>query len=85
MVDGEPVASSTLVYGGRVAGVHNVATLPEARRRGFGEALTWHAMARGASFGCDMAALQASQMGRPVYERMGFRLVSQYRTFQRPQ
>jgi hypothetical protein len=34
--------------------------------------------------GCVMAALQASEMGRPVYERMGFRLVSPYRTFHRP-
>jgi len=84
LLDGEPVASSTLVYTGRVAGVHNVATLPEARRRGFGEAMTWHAMARGAAYGCDLAALQASDMGRPVYERMGYRLVSPYRTFHRP-
>ncbi len=81
---GEPVASSTLVYGGRVAGIFNVATLPEARKRGFGEALTWHAITRGTSHGCDMASLQASEMGRPVYERMGFRLVSNYKTFHRP-
>lgn len=83
LVDGEPVATSTLAHGGRVAGVYNVATLPEARRRGFGEALTWHAMSRGAAYGCDMATLQASEMGRPVYERMGFRLVSPYKTFHR--
>jgi hypothetical protein len=31
-----------------------------------------------------MSALQASAMGRPVYERMGFRLVSPYRTYHRP-
>jgi GNAT superfamily N-acetyltransferase len=84
ILDGEPVASSTLVYSGRVAGVYNVATMPEARRRGFGEALTWHAIGRGAAYGCDMAALQASEMGRPIYERMGFRLVSPYKTFHRP-
>ena len=83
LVDGEPVASSTLAHGGRVAGVYNVATLPEARRKGFGEAMTWHAISRGAACGCDMAALQASEMGRPIYERMGFRLVSPYLTFHR--
>ncbi len=82
--EGRAVGSSSLAFGGGVAGVHNVATVPEARKRGFGEALTWHAMARGAARGCDMAALQASEMGQPIYERMGFRVVSRYRTFHRP-
>ena len=31
-----------------------------------------------ASAGCDVAVLQASSMGRPIYERMGFRLVQEY-------
>jgi GNAT superfamily N-acetyltransferase len=82
--EGKPIATSTLAFGGGVAGVHNVSTVPAARKRGFGEALTWHAMARGAGRGCDMAALQASEMGQPIYERMGFRVVSRYRTFHRP-
>ncbi len=79
-----PVATSTLIFGGQVAGVHNVATHPEHRKRGYGEALTWRAVQRGAELGCDMAALQASDMGRPIYERMGFTLVSPYKTFHRP-
>jgi GNAT superfamily N-acetyltransferase len=82
--EGKPVATSTLIRSDGVAGVHHVATLPEFRRRGLGEAMTWHAVAAGARYGCDMAALQASEMGRPIYERMGFRLVSPYRTFHLP-
>ncbi|MGE3073615.1 MAG: GNAT family N-acetyltransferase [Dehalococcoidia bacterium] len=78
------VATSSMVFGGQVAGVYNVATHPDYRRRGYGEALTWRAVSRGAELGCDMAALQASDMGRPIYERMGFRLVSPYKTFHRP-
>ena len=81
--DGAPAACATLVFGGRVAGVHNVATVPGFRRRGFGEAVTWAAIERGAAYGCDLSALQASEMGRPIYERMGFRLTSPYRTFHR--
>jgi GNAT superfamily N-acetyltransferase len=83
-VDDVPVATSTLILGGRVAGVFNVATHPEHRKRGYGEALTWRAIQRGAELGCDLAALQASDMGRPIYERMGFNLVSPYKTFHRP-
>jgi GNAT superfamily N-acetyltransferase len=84
-VGGEPIATSALIASHRVAGVYNVACLPSHRKRGYGEAMTWHAVRSGAGIGCTMASLQASEMGRPVYERMGFRLVAPYRTFVRPQ
>jgi len=84
-VDGAPVASSALIATDRVAGVWNVGCLPSHRRRGFGEAMTWHAVRRGAELGCDMANLQASEMGQPVYTRMGFEAVAGYRTFVRPE
>lgn len=82
--EGVPVATSTLVRAGGTAGVYNVATVGTHRKRGYGEALTWRAVHGGASAGCDVAILQASEMGRPIYERMGFRLVAPYRTFHRP-
>lgn len=82
--EGKPVATATLIRSGGVAGVYMVATLPEYRKRGFGEALTWRAVEAGAGDGCDIAALQASEMGQPIYERMGFKLVSPYRTFHLP-
>ena len=81
--DGVPVASSLLYLSGRVAGVFNVATVPEARRRGFGEAMTWQAVRRGADMGAVIATLQATEMGRPVYERMGFRVDTFYQTLER--
>ena len=82
-LDGEPVATSALFMSNHVAGVYNVATLNAYRRRGFGEAMTWHAVREGAAAGCGMASLQASEMGRPIYERMGFRLVAGYKTYLR--
>ncbi len=83
-VDGVPVATSTLVKVGNTAGVYNVATIDTHRKRGYGEAMTWRAVAGGVAARCDVAILQASQIGRPIYERMGFRLVAPYRTFHRP-
>ena len=84
-VDGVPVASSMLCATNGMAGVWNVGCLPSHRKRGLGEAMTWQAVRRGAELHCDIANLQASEMGQPIYERMGFRVVSPYRTFVRRQ
>lgn len=82
-VDGEPVATSMLFRSGPIAGIYWVSTLPGGRRRGYGEALTWAAVAAGARAGCTVASLQASTMGRPVYDRMGFTHVIDYVRYQR--
>lgn len=73
--DGEPVSSGFGIRTGRTIGVYNIATLPSARRRGYGAAMTVRVVADGAASGCDVAILQASEMGRPIYERLGFRTV----------
>ncbi len=82
---GAPVAASVLIMTNGIAGVYNVTTLDEFRRRGFGETMTRHAIREGAAAGCKVAALQSSDMGKPIYERMGFRTVAPYRTFTRPE
>jgi GNAT superfamily N-acetyltransferase len=77
-VRGRAVTTSLAFVTDDVAGVYNVATLPRYRRRGFGEAMTWAAVAWAKERGADVAVLQASDMGRPVYERMGFVQVVPY-------
>ncbi|MEY2425730.1 MAG: hypothetical protein QOI61_1302 [Actinomycetota bacterium] len=67
--DGEPVACAIAHDYAGVTGVYLVATLPAARGRGFGEAVSWAATA---AFGAQPATLQASEMGGPVYARMGY-------------
>ena len=81
--EGTAVATSTLLVSHGISGVHNVGTLASHRRRGIGEALTAHAVRRGVELGCPSASLQASEMGRPIYERMGFKVAAPYRTFLR--
>jgi GNAT superfamily N-acetyltransferase len=76
--DGSPVTSGLGWRSGRTIGVYSIATVPAARRRGFGAAMTARVVADGADTGCDVAALQASEMGRPIYERQGFRTVVRY-------
>lgn len=79
--DGRPVASSQLMLSDGSAGIYYVGTLEAYRRRGYGEALTWHAVREAARAGCDSVSLQASPMGLPIYERMGFRTIGAYDGF----
>jgi ribosomal protein S18 acetylase RimI-like enzyme len=80
-VNGRPVATTTSVIAGDVLGIYNVATLPDARGRGTARAITLASMSDGALTGCAMAVLQSSEMGRSVYERLGFRVFADYQVY----
>ncbi|HYI65547.1 MAG TPA: GNAT family N-acetyltransferase [Candidatus Limnocylindrales bacterium] len=73
LLDGEPVATSSLITAGGAAGIYNVTTVEHARGRGIGAAMTAAAVEAGHRRGMTTAALQASTMGRSVYESLGFR------------
>ena len=76
-VDGEPVATTSIVSGAGVIGVYNVATLPGFRRRGFGEAVMRQALAEvRKERGMERVILQSTPDGLGLYARMGFRTVA---------
>ncbi len=75
LVDGRAVATATASVSDGFVGVYVVATRPEARGRGYGEAVTWAATLCRPEL---PATLQASEMGKPVYERMGYRTVADF-------
>lgn len=76
-VDEEPVSTTSIVSGGGVIGVYNVATLPGSQRRGFGEAVMRHALADVCKRrGMERIILQSTPAGLKLYERMGFRQVA---------
>jgi len=74
-MDGEPVATATLFVNAGIAGIHNVGTLPAARRFGLGSTLTLAVLHEARSRGLQRAVLHASEMGQPVYERLGFKTI----------
>jgi GNAT superfamily N-acetyltransferase len=76
-LDGEPVATAATVTAAGVVGVYNVATLPQHRRRGHGEAVMRYALERARQeSGCERTILQATEYGLPLYLSMGYRTVT---------
>jgi GNAT superfamily N-acetyltransferase len=79
-VEGQPVSTATASVSHGFVGVYAVATAAEARGRGYGEALSWTATL----WRPDLpATLQASSMGLPVYERIGYRTIGWFNCWSR--
>lgn len=76
-----PVATAAARVSHGVIDVEAVATLPDCRGRGYGEALTWAATLADPSL---PAVLYASDLGRPVYERMGYLTQFRFTLWHRP-
>ena len=72
-IDGEAVASVVSYDHEGDCSIWWVATVPEARGRGLAAGLMRRALADGRERDCDVTTLQATKLGRPVYERLGYR------------
>lgn len=77
-----PVAIAMLNNGGGCSGFYSVGTLPGFRRRGYAETL----MRQGydsvkSRWKTDICVLQSSTAGRRLYEKMGFREVTQFSVY----
>jgi GNAT superfamily N-acetyltransferase len=75
-VDGTDAACAMVGVVGPAATVGFVATLPPFRRRGLGELVTAAVTNAALDLGAKLVTLQASEMGRPIYERMGYESIS---------
>ncbi len=76
-MNGEPVAVSTLLFTEDMAGIYDVCTIPSARGKGFGTAITLAPLLEARARGYHYVCLQSTHMGYSIYERLGFK--EQYR------
>jgi len=71
-LEGEAVASSTAFLGAGNASIWHVGTLPAARRRGIGTAMTLAPLRDARDLGLTIGVLGSSEAGYSIYEKLGF-------------
>lgn len=69
---GKPVAAGSVYLAAGVAGIYNVVTVPEARRKGIGTLITLSLLREAQRAGYRISILHTSQMGLNVYRQLGF-------------
>lgn len=84
-LDGEPVGIAMTIVSDDVAGIYWVGSRKQARGRGLGRAVTAAATAAGFELGANVASLQASPMGKPIYLAMGYEVAFDYRLLLSPE
>jgi ribosomal protein S18 acetylase RimI-like enzyme len=83
-LDDEPVSIAMTIVSHGVAGIYWVGSLEQARGKGLGRAVTVAATNAGFELGGEVASLQASPMGKPIYEAIGYETVYDYRLLMSP-
>lgn len=84
LLDGEPVSIAMTMVSHGVAGVYWVGSLEQARGKGLGRAVTVAATNAGFDLGADVASLQASPMGKPIYLELGYEVAFEYQMMMSP-
>ncbi|EFH83535.1 GNAT family N-acetyltransferase [Ktedonobacter racemifer] len=82
-LNGQPVATSILYLASGVAGLYCVATVPSARGRGIGRAISHLPLLDARDMGYRVAILQATEKGERIYSRLGFHEVCRIHFWQR--
>ncbi|HEX7491097.1 MAG TPA: GNAT family N-acetyltransferase [Candidatus Limnocylindrales bacterium] len=79
---GRMIATGLATANGPVGWLGGIVVDSEFRRRGIGRAITEDLVHRLGAAGCLTLSLESTDDGRPMYERMGFRLATHYHQLQ---
>ena len=80
-LNGEPVSTSSLFIGGGVAGVYCVSTLPGARGKGLGTALTVKPLRDAREMGYRIGVLHSSGTRNSIHKKLGGRHLCQIENY----
>ena len=80
--DGLPVCTTATVISNDLVGLYSVATAPNCRRRGYAEAIMRQVLRQARECtGIEATALQSTDAGFRLYERMGYRKVTSFSVY----
>jgi GNAT superfamily N-acetyltransferase len=82
VLGGRVIATGLATASGPVGWLGAIVVDAEFRGRGIGRAVTQELSRRLRAAGCSTLSLEATDAGRPMYEKMGFRLVTHYHQIQ---
>ena len=71
---GEVIGTGVLYITGNIAGIHTIGITPEQRRSGFAEKIMSAFLNQAIHERCTHSVLQASAMGKRLYEKLGFQV-----------
>lgn len=80
--DGDRVGSGVATINGSVGWIGTIWVAPAWRGQGLGHALTMAPIEAAEAAGCRTLVLVATDAGRPLYERLGFKVQTWYRTME---
>lgn len=71
-LDRKPIGTAIVHYTKNIAGVHGVGVIPSARRKGFAEEIMKYVINESIDNEMEYSTLQASEMGKGIYLRLGY-------------
>ena len=80
-LDAVPIATSLVVQKGDEVGVYLIATLEPFRKKGIGKYITAYTLWKAKQSGASFAHLQATELGKPVYQKIGFEIMGKVPVF----
>ena len=82
-VDHKIIGCGIAIVHGTISWLGTIIVLPEFRRRGIGKEITSHLIEYCKGKGCNTQLLIASEMGEPVYRKLGFTTSATYVVYKR--
>lgn len=79
--NGIPAAGSLIIIHDAMVSLHQVGTLAQYRGKGLGFAISHKPLMDARAQGCTQAILLASDMGKPIYEKIGFESYAKYKVY----